>query len=566
MRIILLFLSLFVLQLHALEPIIRSNAKIHPTYASNGMVVSQDTLATQAALEILKEGGTAADAAVTLGYVLAVTQPKAGNLGGGGFALYFHKESNKTYAIDFRETAPQAAHKNLFLDNKGEVDQNKARFSLLSSGIPGTIAGLEHLRKEFGTQKFQHLVSPAIRYAKEGFPVSPGLAYDLKQAQDIFLNDAYLAKIFTREQQILTKNDLLIQTDLSKTLERLAKNGPNDFYTGSLAKEFVSYFHKNNGIISQQDLKNYQVKVRQPTKGQYRDVEIFSMPPPSSGGIHLIQILNILEQWDLRKSGHNSASTIHLMAEAMKLAYADRSLYLGDPDYIKVPMKGLTSKEYGKVLSQKIKLTKATPASEIHPGSPTPYESPDTTHYSIADKYGNVLSLTYTINFSFGNRKMIPGLGFFLNNEMDDFSAKTGVANAYGLVGSQANSISAGKRPLSSMTPTIVFKKGKPWLVSGSPGGSRIITATLQIILNTVDHQMNIAEAVMAPRIHHQWLPDILNIEAGISPDTIKLLQLLGHSTSQNGTSGCTETILIEDKLKYGFADPRRIDGKAAGH
>ncbi|MCM8537362.1 MAG: gamma-glutamyltransferase [Lentisphaeraceae bacterium] len=547
------------------EPIIRTNARIHPEYSKKAMVVSQDSIATDIALKILKDGGNAADAAIALAYAQAVTQPKAGNIGGGGFAIYFDNKTKKSYAIDFREVAPIKTHKDTFLDEKGNVDKNKKRFSLAATAVPGTVAGMEFIRENFGSLSNKQLISPAIELAAKGFPVSPGLAFDLKNMKEVFIKDDYLKSIFLPSGEPLRKGEFLVQKDLANTLTRLAQHGPQDFYKGRIAQEFTAYFKEKGGLISEQDLANYKAYKTEPVKGTYRGHEVLSMPPPSSGGVHLIQMLNILEKWDLKNTGHNSASYIHLLAETMKLAYADRSKHLGDPAFAKIPSQGIISKKYADKLRKKINLQKATPADKIAPDTPQVFESPDTTHFSIVDQFGNAISVTYTINFSFGSRKMIPGLGFFLNNEMDDFSGKNGVPNGYGLIGSEANSVEAGKRPLSSMTPVIVMKDGKPFIVTGSPGGSRIITTVLQVILNVIDHEMNIAEASLAPRVHHQWLPDVLNIESGLSPDTIQILHLLNHKTLQNGTAGCAESILIDQGVIYGFADPRRIDGKAAG-
>ncbi|NQZ59625.1 MAG: gamma-glutamyltransferase, partial [Lentisphaeraceae bacterium] len=560
---LLVFSSLF---LHAAQPpIINTAARIHPQSASKAMIVCQDEPAADIALEILKNGGNAADAAVALAYALAVTQPKAGNLGGGGFALYYEAATGKTKAIDFREMAPLASSKNMYLDDKGNVDQQRVRFSAKACGVPGTVAGLEFISKKYGKLKHSELLQGAIKLADEGFPVSTGLAYDLIKMKEPLMKSATVRELFYPKGEPLERGEIFVQKNLAKTLKILATKGAQNFYTGKIAEEFCRWHQENDGIISLDDMKNYKVRLMDAVSGTYRGYKVMSMPPPSSGGVHLIQILNILEKWNLEQSGHNSASTIHLMTESMKLAYADRSKYLGDPDYVQIPVKGLIDKKYAAELRKKINIHRATPSQKLAPGKPGNYESPDTTHFSIADQYGNVISFTYTINFSFGSRLMIPELGFFLNNEMDDFSAKPGTANAYGLVGGEANAVQAGKRPLSSMTPTIVFKEGKPWLVTGSPGGSRIITTVLQVIVNMIDHKMNLAEAVIAPRIHHQWLPDSLKWERGLSYDTIQLLNYLGHGTLKSSAFGCAESILIEGGNKYGFADPRRLDGKAVG-
>ena len=565
MKFFILTFLFSVLFLYADEPIVKPDARIHPVTSRSFMVVSQDDLATEEAVKILKKGGNAADAAVALAYTLAVTQPKAGNIGGGGFALYYEAKTGKTYAIDFRESAPAVSHKDMYLDKDKKVIKDKSSFTLHASGVPGTVAGLKYLTDTFGKLKHSELIAPAIQLAENGFPVSPGLAWDLKNYSDNLKDKPELEKRFFRNGKALQAGEILKLPVLARTLKILQQEGPESFYTGAVSRQIVKFFQQNDGPVTDKDLANYKVRTMEPVKGEYRGYGILSMPPPSSGGVHVIQMLNILEKFDLEKSGANSAKTIHLMTEAMKLAYADRSKHLGDPDFAKVPVKGLISKQYADTLRNKIDQTKATPAKEISPGNPAAYESPDTTHFSIADSEGNVISFTYTINYSFGSRIMIPELGFILNNEMDDFSSKPGDPDAYGLIGGLANSIQPGKRPLSSMTPIIVMKGNKPWLITGSPGGSRIINTALQIILNVIDHKMNIAEATMLPRIHHQWLPDVLNVESGFNPDTFNLLQGMGHEVKDSGTIGCAETILIDKGIFYGFADPRRIDGKAAG-
>ena len=532
-RLIVFSLSVLCLcvNLHALDPIITQDARNHPEIAKNGMLVCQDEIAAEVGLQVLKEGGNAADAAVAVAYTLAVTLPKAGNIGGGGFALYYDAKQKKTFALDFRETAPAKAFEKMYLNEKGDIIPNKSRFTLQASGIPGTVSGLSTLIKEFGTKEHKRLIAPAIKLAEEGFPVQRALAHDLKTMSEVLQKSPTFKEVFYKNGKALKEGEILRQPSLAQTLKKLSSNGPEEFYSGGIAKTFVEYFQKNEGLISLEDLKNYKTLVYEPVKGTYRGYEILAMPPPSSGGVHVIQMLNILEAWNLSESGHNSAQTLHYMTEAMKLAYADRSKHLGDLAYSKLPIKGLISKEYAKELRATIKADKATPSVEIKPGNPAAYESPDTTHFSITDKFGNAISFTYTINFSFGSRIIIPELGFILNNEMDDFSSKPGVPNAYGLIGGEANKIEAGKRPLSSMTPLMVFKDSKPVLVTGSPGGSRIINSVLQIILNVIDHNLNIAEATMAPRIHHQWLPDKLNMEQGFSPDTVNILKSMGHKT-----------------------------------
>ena len=560
---------LLTLSVCASEPIIRPDFIPEGgdlLTAKNAMVVCQDTPAGGVALEVLKEGGNAADAGVALAYALAVTQPKAGNLGGGGFALYYNAATKKTHAIDFREMAPQMAKVDLYLNAKGEVDKEKIRFSAKACGVPGTVAGLDYLSKALGIKKHADMIRPAIGLAEAGFAVSRGLENDLEALSTELKKTKYVRELFYPNGQALKKGDRLIQKNLARTLKRLAKYGAEDFYEGEIAKVFCRWHSLNEGVISLDDLKRYKVRDLTPIKGTYRGYEVYSMPPPSSGGVHLIQMLNMLEERKLNELKHNSADAIHYLTETMKLAYADRSVYLGDPDFSDVPVKELTSKEYSNKLNKTISNKTARPSENILPGKLASYESPDTTHFSIADQYGNVLSLTYTINFSFGSRIMIPELGFFLNNEMDDFALRPGVANAYGLIGGKANALEAGKRPLSSMTPTIVFKEGKPFLVTGSPGGSRIITTVLQLIINVIDFKMPLDKATLASRVHHQWLPDRLQVEQGINQDVLSLLIERGHKVGESSALGCTESILIRAGAKTGYADPRRFDGSAQGY
>lgn len=550
-------------------PIFSFRDRFHPVIAENGMVATQEAIATKAGLEVLKEGGNAIDAAVTIGFTLAVTLPNAGNIGGGGFMLVRLADSDRIVAIDYREKAPKAATRDMFLDENGEADPQKSRFSHLSVGVPGTVAGLVLALERYGTISLERALQPAIELAEKGFIVTPSLAAFLEFSQEHLTRYPASAAIFYHQDGMPYQvGERLIQKDLAKSLKLIVQEGSDAFYRGEIAQAIATEMANNGGLITKEDLAAYQPAIRQPVKGTYRGYEIYSMPPPSSGGVHLIQILNLLESYPLRELGHNSAQTIHLMAESMKLAYADRSKYLGDPDFVEVPVSSLISKQYADRLRSRMSSNSATPSTEIAPGNPSIFwqESNETTHYSIMDKYGNAVANTYTLNMNFGTGITVPGTGILLNNEMDDFSAKPGVPNNFGLIGGEFNAIAPEKRMLSSMTPTIVMKDGDVFLVTGSPGGSRIITTTLQIILNAIDHQMNIAEATNVPRIHHQWLPDELRVEKGLSPDTLALLQQKGYKVVTKNTMGSTQSIMkIRDRLA-GASDPRRLGALTLGY
>ena len=540
---------------------------VHPVYGANGMVASQEAQATRIGLEILQRGGNAIDAAVAVGFALAVTLPRAGNLGGGGFMMIHHAESGETVALDYREKAPAAAHRDLYLDEAGEVDKQKARFSYHSVGVPGSVAGLALALERFGSMTLAQVLAPAIRLAADGIVVTPDLAGSLRARQErLSAWPATKAIFFKPDGRSYGAGERLVQADLAWSLGLIAEEGPSAFYDGEIGALIAEDMAANGGLVTEEDLAAYEAVIRAPARGSYRGYEIASMPPPSSGGVHLVQILNILEGFPIGEMGHNGAETIHHMAEAMKLAYADRSEYLGDPDFAVVPIKGLTAKAYADQLRQLIDPAEARPAEAIRPGQPQPYESNETTHFSVMDKAGNVVSNTYTINFSYGTGIVAAGTGILLNNEMDDFSSKPGVPNAYGLIGGAANAIEAGKRPLSSMTPTIVFRDGEPWLATGSPGGSRIITTTLQVIMNMIDHGMNIAAATAAPRVHHQWLPDALRVEQGLSPDTLTLLEMKGHAIEVKNAMGSTQSIQRTDQGFYGASDPRRPGALTLGY
>ncbi|MFG3847041.1 gamma-glutamyltransferase [Escherichia coli] len=524
----------------------------HPVRAKQGMVASVDATATQVGVDILKEGGNAVDAAVAVGYALAVTHPQAGNLGGGGFMLIRSKNGNTT-AIDFREMAPAKATRDMFLDDQGNPDSKKSLTSHLASGTPGTVAGFSLALDKYGTMPLNKVVQPAFKLARDGFIVNDALADDLKTyGSEVLPNHENSKAIFWKEGEPLKKGDKLVQANLAKSLEMIAENGPDEFYKGTIAEQIAQEMQKNGGLITKEDLAAYKAVERTPISGDYRGYQVYSMPPPSSGGIHIVQILNILENFDMKKYGFGSADAMQIMAEAEKYAYADRSEYLGDPDFVKVPWQALTNKAYAKSIADQIDINKAKPSSEIRPGKLAPYESNQTTHYSVVDKDGNAVAVTYTLNTTFGTGIVAGESGILLNNQMDDFSA---------------NAVGPNKRPLSSMSPTIVVKDGKTWLVTGSPGGSRIITTVLQMVVNSIDYGMNVAEATNAPRFHHQWLPDELRVEKGFSPDTLKLLEAKGQKVALKEAMGSTQSIMVgPDGELYGASDPRSVDDLTAGY
>ncbi len=564
---LLLLILLLPGRVAAEQAILSAQDIFHPVLGTQGMVASQEATATRVGLEVLKGGGNAVDAAVAVGFALAVTLPRAGNLGGGGFMLIHMAESGETLALDYREEAPAAAGRDLFLDADGKVDNQRARFSYLSAGVPGTVAGLAAAQARFGRLSLAEVLAPAIRLAEEGMPVSVALAEGLAARAERLKAWPETARVFFKaDGSPYSAGEKLVQSDLAWSLKEIARDGAAAFYEGEIGQRIAADMKANDGLITESDLAAYDVVWREPVTGSYRGYAIASMPPPSSGGVHLVQILNLLESYPLGEMGAGSAATLHVMAEAMKLAYADRSQHLGDPDFWKVPQRGLTSKAYASRLRQRIDQDRALAATEIGPGDPVPYESNETTHFSVADRFGNVVSNTYTINFSYGSGIVAKGTGILLNNEMDDFSAKPGTPNAYGLIGGAANAIEPGKRPLSSMTPTLVFKNGKPWLVTGSPGGSRIITTVLQIVLNTVDHGMNVAAATAAPRMHHQWLPDELRIEPGFSRDTLRLLAAKGHRVVIKNAMGSTQSLLRIEDGWTGASDPRRPGALTLGY
>ncbi|MGI1998231.1 gamma-glutamyltransferase [Shewanella frigidimarina] len=542
-------------------------ATAQPIYAKHGMVSSQEAIASQIGVDILKQGGNAVDAAVAVAYALAVTLPRAGNIGGGGFMLVHLAEQNKTIAIDYRETAPAKAHKDIFLDEQGNAVDKLSREHGLAVGVPGTVMGMELALKQYGTMKMAQVIKPAIKLAKDGIVVTSDLSNSLAGLKSRITQWPSSAEIFYHaDGSNYQVNELLKQPELAQSLSLIAQKGSKGFYQGETAKKIVSAVQNAGGIMSLTDLANYKVIEREPVRGNYRGYEVVSMPPPSSGGIHIIEMLNVLEQFPIDKLGHNTANTLHLMAETMKYAYADRSEYLGDPDFVNVPVKQLTSKEYAKEIASKIAINKTTPSSEIKPGNLAPYESDQTTHFSVIDKWGNAVANTYTLNFSYGSGLVAKGTGILLNNEMDDFSVKPGTPNGYGLIGGEANAVQGNKRPLSSMSPTMVMKDGKPFIVTGSPGGSRIINITLQMIMNVIDHNLNIAEATAAARMHHQWLPDFIWVEHTLNRDTISLLEAKGHKVKVQESIGSTQSIMMTEQGLFGASDPRRAGSAAIGY
>lgn len=539
-----------------------------PHYASQGMVVSQNALASEAGVQALRDGGNAIDAAVATAFALAVTHPTAGNIGGGGFLIH-RTADGQALTYDFREKAPAAAHPEMWLDADGNYDDEKHHSSHLAVGVPGTVAGLFAAWEDAGTLPWARLLAPAIALAREGFTVTHGLAKSLNTT-GMRRFEPYPASVaqFTNEGAPFVAGDTLVQSELAATLERIAKAGPKGFYEGKTADLLVAEMAANGGIITHDDLKAYEAVRRAPILGTYRGYEIISMPPPSSGGVTMVQMLNVLEGYDLKASGFGSPRTLHLMTETMRRGYANRARYLGDPDFNpEMPLPRLLSKAYADTLRNSIDEGQA---SVSDPASfEWGFESPETTHFSVVDGDRNAVSVTYTLEYSYGSGIVVPGAGFLLNNEMGDFNGKPGLTDESGLIGTAPNVAEPGKRMLSSMSPTIVAKDGALFMVTGSPGGRTIINTTLQTILNVVDHGMNAQAAVDAGRIHHQWLPDRISYEAQLfSPDTLRLLEAMGHETRAQGRQGVAEVIVVnpETGVLEGGVDGRAPDGGAAGY
>lgn len=539
-----------------------------PVIEKHGMVSSQEALASQVGVQILKEGGNAIDAAVAVGFALAVTLPRAGNLGGGGFMIIHLNKDDKNIAINYREKAPAKASKDMFLNDKGDVDYNKVSGSYSASGVPGTVAGLIDAQQKYGKLKLAQVIQPAIKLAEDGIPVSYDLHQSLETAKPWLEKSPEAIKIFYKKDgSVYQVGEILKQPELAHSLKLIAKEGKKAFYEGEIANKIADAMAKNNGLITLEDLKDYDVQEMKPLKGEYRGYTIYSMPPPSSGGVILIELLNILENFPLSDYGNNSAKTINLMSNAMSYAYNDRNSDLGDPDFVKMDINKFLSKKYAKQIAKKITTDKHIPSKDISTVDPEDREKLQTTQFSVVDKDGNMVSNTYTLNYSYGNGIIAPGTGIFLNNEMDDFAAKVGVANVFGLVQGEANTVAPNKRPLSSMTPTIVLDKdGNPFLATGSPGGSRIITTTLEVILNLIDYNMNLQAAVNNPRVHSQLWPEELGVEQGISVDTINLLKKMGNNVVPYAAMGAAESVMSDGQYVYGAADPRRANALAVGY
>jgi gamma-glutamyltranspeptidase / glutathione hydrolase len=538
---------------------------VTPVQARHGMVVSDHRLASEIGRQVLREGGNAVDAAVAVGYALAVVLPYAGNLGGGGFMLVHQARTQTQHAIDFRERAPAQARPDMFLGADGRPVPGRSISTHLAVGVPGTVAGLALAHARWGSMPLARLIAPAVALARDGFEVSPTLAALIQADQRRLGRWPATRAVFFRGDRPLAAGEMLVQTDLAASLEMIARDGPDAFYQGPIAQAIDDEMRRHGGVLGRADLAAYRVLEREPLRRNYRGYTVVSMPPPSSGGVHLLQILGVLEGWPLASMGAGSAASVHLMVEAMKHAYADRSEHLGDPDFYRVPQRWLLSDAHLKSIADAIDPLHAKPASEIRPGVAPERESDQTTHFSVADAGGNAVAVTYTLNLLFGAAVMAQGTGILLNDEMDDFAIASGHANAFGLTGGRANAIEPGKRPLSSMTPTLVLKDNRPWLVTGSPGGSRIITTVLQTIVNSIDFGMNPALAVHAPRVHHQWQPDELRLEAGVSPDTQALLRAMGHTVVVKPTMGRAHTIRIGPGGFEGAADPRNPDAWALG-
>ena len=556
-------------QQDASTPLFEYSAINHPVMGKKGMVASHNALSSEIAAEILANGGNAIDAGAALGFALAVTLPRAGNIGGGGFMLIHVAALDKTIAIDFRETAPAAASENMYFDENGNVESDASfRFSHKSSAVPGSVAGLAHIVENYGTMTLAEVLEPAIRLARDGIVVTYDLAEDLARSQRLKNNPASLKKFYKPDGSNYEVGELFKQPDLAWTLSEIAGHGVDAFYKGSVAEKIVADMEAHNGLITMDDLANYRVVEREPVRGNYRGYDIAAMPAPSSGGTHVIQMLNILENFPLAEMGPESADALHITAEAMKFAYADRSKYLGDPDFVEIPTAAMINKDYARDLAAKISMDRAIPSAEIAPGNLAMYESDETTHYSVMDSEGNMVGNTYTLMFSFGSGVVIEGTGILMNNNMGNFTLRPDIPDAFGLMGSENNTIRPDRRPVSSMSPVFVSRDGKPFFITGTPGGSKIISANMQMVLNVLEYGMNIADAAVAPRIHHQWIPDVLEIESGISPDTVSLLIERGQNinfSQRSAGMGSMQSVMWKDGLFYGYSDPRRPGAKAVG-
>lgn len=539
-----------------------------PTRAKNGMVSSASRLASEAGVEVLKQGGNAVDAAVATAFALAVTWPSAGNIGGGGFMVY-HGDDGHATTFDFREKAPLAATERMYLGLDGQVVNNSNHIGMLAIGVPGTVAGLYKAHQELGSLPWEELVAPAVALARDGIPITYALQTGFARSANRFRQYPSSArKFFRADGSLYELDDIWVQPDLAKTLELIQNNGKDGFYKGENARRLADFMAANGGLITAEDLERYEAVEREPIRGTYRGYEIISMPPPSSGGVALVQMLNILEGYDLAGLGHNSADYLHVLTEAMRRAYADRAEHLGDPDFNEsMPLDRLMDKDYASGLRTSIDMDKKSESSPSEFAQA--YESEETTHFSVVDKDGNMVSVTYTLEFGYGSAIVAEGGGYLLNNELGDFNAVPGLTDISGNIGTAPNLVAAEKRPLSSMTPTIVAQNGRPLFATGSPGGKTIINTTMQTILNIIDHGFNIAEAIEAGRIHHQWLPDFTSFESeAFSPDTIRLYESKGHTIRERGTQGAAMGVYFnrEEGLFEGASDSRRGDGAAVGY
>ena len=534
-----------------------------PVHARNAMVVAQEPLAADVGVAVLKAGGNAVDAAVAIGFALAVTYPYAGNIGGGGFMLARFVDGRTTF-VDFRETAPAGASRNMYLDADGKMTK-ASLVGWRAAGVPGSVRGFELAQKKYGRKSWKDVLQPAVQLAEKGYPVSYYFEKQLNSDRELLGRFPESKRLFAD----LHYGDTLVQPELAQTLKRIRDHGAADFYEGETARRLVTAMTENGGLITLEDLKNYKALERAPLTGHYKGLEVITSPPPSSGGIGILQMLGMLEGSGYEKSGAGSAAQIHYVAEAMRRYYADRSEFLGDPEFVKVPVSQLLDPRYMALRRATINLDHATPSGDVHAGPLVGKESSETTHYNVMDAEGNVVEVTYTLNAGFGSGVTAPGLGFLLNDEMDDFAGKPGTPNLFGLIQGEANAIQPGKRPLSSMTPTLLVRDGKPYLAVGAPGGSRIINGVLQVILNVVDFHMNVQEAVDWPRIHHQWMPDLLYLEHGVSPDTVDRLRAMGHNLAPAEATipviARVEAILLDGGWYQGATDGRG-NAKAAGY
>jgi gamma-glutamyltranspeptidase/glutathione hydrolase len=548
-------------------------ASREPVRASHGVVASTNEVASKVGVDIMKRGGNAVDAAIAVAFALAVTHPAAGNLGGGGFMMIRLKDG-RTTAIDYREMAPAAATHNIYLDKDGKVIEGDGGSveGYRAAGVPGTVRGMELALKKYGSHRltWSQLIEPARALAANGFSVTYNLARGLRGSRDYLSKYPETKRIYLNNGDFYNEGDVFRQPDLAATFARLQRSGPNEFYEGQTARLIVDDLKRHSGLITMEDMRGYVAKERETLRGTYRGYEIISMPPPSSGGAVLIEMLNILEGYDFKKMDWASSDRYHLMTEAMRRAFADRAEYMGDADFVKVPIAGLVDKKYAERLRLSINRERASSSEQVKAGKPAGYESEETTHFTVVDNEGNAVSNTYTLNNSYGSAVVAKGTGIIMNDEMDDFAAKPGTPNLYGLIQGERNSVAPHKRPLSAMTPTFVLRKdGSLWFTVGSPGGPTIINTVLDVITNVIDYNMNIQQAIDAPRIHHQWLPDELVFEPyGLSGDTQSALAARGHKLAKPRYLGDCEGIMIEEKtgMRLGATDPRRSDGMAVGY